>query len=164
MKKQLVLFAVLLLMICQSCKKKLQDITLEKYGITITIPETQGRSPEFLNLKSDENDKTLSSYDFNIDKARVNVFEIVESIYPSDTTMLKKVAAGSENFLSLIETKKLSNGAFGIIFNMKGSSGKDIKNYLFYFKKGERYFRIEPLFNNKLDQLDLQLAAIESMK
>jgi hypothetical protein len=47
---------------------------------------------------------------------------------------------------------------------MKGSNGSPIKNFLFYFKKGNRYFKIEPIFNTELKELDKQLAAFQSLK
>ncbi|RQO30154.1 hypothetical protein DBR32_11250 [Taibaiella sp. KBW10] len=159
---QLTAIAVLLLQACGQ-SKPLEEKKLEKYDLTITMPKTD-EVPEFQDFKASETDTELSDYDFHISDARVSLTEISASSYPTDTTMLKKAVTGSADFMELIETKQLKNGAFGTIFKMKGSSGAPVKNYLFYFKKGNRFFKMEPIFNNDLKELDLQLAAFESLK
>ncbi|OJV54155.1 MAG: hypothetical protein BGO31_12425 [Bacteroidetes bacterium 43-16] len=159
---QLTLIAALFLQACQS--KPLEDTKLEQYDLTITSPKLDA-PPEFTNLKFDETDTELSRYDFNMGgNARVNVIEIAAAAFPTDTTMLKSAVSGSEDFIELLDTKQLANGAFGVIYKMKGSSGATIKNYNFYFKKGNRFFKMEPVFNSELNDLDQQLAAFESLK
>ncbi|WP_420571159.1 hypothetical protein [Kordia sp.] len=145
-----------------SCGPGTEEITLEKYNITMTVPKSESKL-EYKNLKLTERDTKLSRYDFYIGK-RVNVIEIKKSIFPDNLAMLKKVIASDENITEVLETKEFSNGAFGAIFKKKGSSGKEIKYYLFYYQKDGKYFKIEPVFNSDLKELDAQLAAFESMK
>jgi hypothetical protein len=164
MKKIFLQLTVIALLLLQACSQPLQETKLEQYDITITMPKPK-EAPEYTNLKVTETDTELSRYDFNIGgHARVNVIEIAPAVYPADINMLQKALAGSEDFIELIETKQLSNGAFGAIYKMKGSNGSPIKNYTFYYKKGNRYFKMEPVFNSELRDLDKQLAAYESMK
>ncbi len=164
MKKIILQLTIIVSLFVQACSQPLEETRLEKYDITITAPKLKS-APEFTDLKVSETDTELSSYDFYIgNRARVDVKEITASVYPADTSMLKEAVTGSEDFVELIETKQLSNGAFGIIFKMKGSSGTTIKHYIFYFKKGNRFFKMEPVFNSELGDLDKQLAAFGSMK
>lgn len=165
MKKLLLQLSVIAVLFLQACgqSQPLEDTKLEKYDLTITAPKLS-IAPDFTDFKPTETDTEFSRYDFHISDARVNVIEIAASAYPTDTTMLKKAVTGSEDFIEMIETKQLANGAFGTIFKMKGSSGAPIKNYLFYFKKGNRYFKMEPVFNTELEELDKQLAAFASLK
>lgn len=164
MKKQLLPLTLVALLFFQACSPSLQDTKLEKYDITITMPKPPA-APEYNDLKASETDTELSDYDFNIGgHARVTVTEITASAYPQDTNTLKKVVSESSDFVELTDTKQLPNGAFGVIFKMKGSDGSVIKNYLLYFKKGNRFFKMEPIFNSELKDLDMQLAAFGSMK
>jgi len=164
MKKQLLPLTLVALLFFQACSQPLKETKLEKYDITITMPEPPA-APEYQDLKVSETDTELSDYDFNIGgHARVTVTEIAASAYPGDINTLKKVVAESSDFVELTDTKQLPNGAFGVIFKMKGSSGDVIKNYLFYFKKGSRFFKMQPIFNSELKDLDKQLAAFGSMK
>ncbi|WP_222165474.1 hypothetical protein [Edaphocola aurantiacus] len=165
MKKYLLHVTVIAALAFQSCSQSqpLVETKLEKYDLTITMPKST-KVPEFQDFSASETDTELSDYDFNISEARVGLTEIRESAYPNDTTMLKQAVTGSEDFIEMIETKQLTNGAFGVIFKMKGSNGSPIKNYLFYFKKGNRYFKMEPIFNTDLEELDKQLAAFQSLK
>lgn len=165
MKRLILPITLLMLVLLQSCSKPKEETKLEKYGITLTSPKLN-EAPEYTDLKVSETDTELSRYDFNMGgHARVNVIEITPSVYPADVDMLKKAVSESEDFVEMIDTKKLSNGAFGVIYKEKGSDGKSIiKNYVFYFKKGDRYFRMEPVFNSELKDLDSQVAAWESMK
>lgn len=164
MKKVFLQVTVLALLLLQACSKPMEETKLEKYDITMTTPKLDA-APEYTDLKVTETDTEWSRYDFNIGgKARVNVIEIAPAVYPADINMLKTAVSGSEGFIELIEAKQLSNGAFGVIYKMKGSDGSPIKNYAFYYKKGNRYFKMEPVFNSDLTDLDKQLAAYESMK
>lgn len=165
MKKHFLHLTAIAALLLQACgqSQPLEEKKLEKYDLTITMPKTN-EVPEFQDLHASETDTELSDYDFHISDARVGLTEIKESAYPQDTTMLKQAVTGSEDFIELIETKQLTNGAFGVIFKMKGSNGSPIKNYLFYFKKGNRYFKIEPIFNTELKEMDAQLAAFQSLK
>ena len=165
MKKQLLQFAVVLTLMLQACNKPAQEVKLEKYNITLTTPKLDA-PPEYTDLKVSETDTKLSDYDFNIGgRARVSFAEITESIYPGDLASLKKAATASEGFVELIEEKQLPNGVFGLIFKMKGSDQKSIiKHYAFYYKKGTRFFKIEPVFNSELNDLDKQLAAFATIK
>lgn len=165
MKKILLQVTVIAALFLQACNNKpLEETKLEKYDLTITSPKLDA-PPEFTNLKFSETDTELSRYDFNMGgRARVNVIEIAAEAFPTDTTMLKSAVSGSADFVELIATKQLKNGAFGIIYKMKGSSGATIKYYNFYFKKGNRYFKMEPVFNSELNDLDQQIAAYESLK
>ena len=157
---QLTAIAALLLQACGQ-SKPLEEKKLEKHDLTITMPQTN-EVPEFQEYQYSETE--LSEYDFHISDARVEFIEIRESVYPTDTTMLKKAVTGSADFIEMLETKQLKNGAFVATFKMKGSDGSTIKNFLFYFKKGNRYFKIEPVFNTELKEMDKQLAAFESLK
>jgi len=163
MKKQLLSLIIILMVVLQSCSKPAEDVKLEKYDLTITVPKLS-KQPEFTDLKLSERDTELSRYDFNVGKPRINIIEIVPGVYPTDINMLKKVIATDEDFVEITDTKELKNGAFGVIFKKKGSSGTVIKEYLFYFKKGTRYFKMEPVFNSELKGLDDQISAYESLK
>ncbi len=159
---QLTLIAALFLQACNN--KPLEETKLEKYDLTITSPKLDA-PPEYTDYNPSETDTEIADYDFNMGgHARVSFKEIKESAYPKDTAMLKEAITKSEDFVELIETKQLKNGAFGIIYKMKGSSGATIKHYNFYFKKGNRYFKMEPVFNSELNDLDQQIAAYESLK
>jgi hypothetical protein len=165
MKKYLLQLTAVATLLFQACgqSKPLEEKKLEKYDLTITMPKTE-EVPEFQDYGASETDTELSDYDFHISDARISLTEIKESAYPGDTTTLKQAVTASEDFIELIETKQLTNGAFGVIFKMKGSNGSPIKNFLFYFKKGNRYFKMEPIFNTELKELDKQLAAFQSLK
>lgn len=154
----LIVFPLLL----TSCGVETEEITLEKYNLTLTVPKLKV-APEYKNLKITDRDTKLSRYDFNIGK-RINIVEIEQRIFPEDLNMLKNVLKEDDSFIEMIETKEFPNKAFGAIFKKKSSSGKEMKYYLFYFEKDGRYFRMEPVFNNDLKELDVQLAAYESLK
>ncbi len=152
MKKILLQLSALAIIFIQSCNTPLVENKLENYDVTFTSPELSN-TPEFVDLKVDDADTEFSSYDFNIGgHARIDFKEVAGSVYPSSLDMLKTAITQSEDFVELIDTKQLSNGAFGIIFKMKGSSGAVIKNYIFYYKKGNRYFKITPVFYTDLDK------------
>lgn len=158
---QLTVIGTLLL---QACGQPLEATKLEKYDLTITSPKLD-KAPEFTDFSPSETDTEISDYDFNMGgRARVSFKEIKAAAYPTDTTMLKQAVSGSEDFIELLETKQLANGAFGTVYKMKGSDGSTIKHYNFYFKKGNRYFKMEPVFNSELKDLDKQIAAYESLK
>lgn len=165
MKKLLLPITVVALLLFQSCGKPAEETKLEKYDLTFTSPKLDA-APEFIDLKTSDSDTEFSEYDFNMGgTARVTISEIAESVYPSDVEMLKKAVTEGEDFVEMIEEKKLSNGAFGIIYKRKGSDEKSIiKDYTFYFKKGNRFFKMRPIFNSELRDLDKQLAAYESLK
>lgn len=164
MKKILLQISVVATLLLQACSQPVEDTKLEKYDLMITSAKLD-KAPEYTDLKVSDTDTELSRYDFNIGgNARVNVLEITESAYPTDTGMLNKAISGSEDFIAMIESKKLANGAFGTIYKMKGSNGDPIKNYAFYYKKGNRFFKMEPVFNSELNDLDKQLAAFGSLK
>lgn len=165
MKKYLLHLTVVTALLLQACgqSKPLEEKKLEKYDLTITMPQTS-ETPEFQDFQASGTATELSDYDFHISDARVSIAEITAAAYPADTGMLKEAVTKSEDFIEMIEMKQLKNGAFGAIFKMKGSDGSTIKNYLFYFKKGDRYFKMEPIFNSELRELDQQIAAFESLK
>ena len=159
---QLTLIAALFLQACNN--KPLEETKLEKYDLTITSPKLDA-PPEYTDYNPSETDTEIADYDFNMGgNARVSFKEIKAAAFPTDTAMLKEAVTKSENFLELIETKQLKNGAFGIVYKMTGSGGGPVKHYNFYFKKGNRYFKIEPVFNSELNDLDQQIAAFESLK
>ena len=145
-----------------SCGPEMEELTLEKYNLTMTAPKLSV-APEYTNLKITERDTELSRYDFNIGR-RVNVIEVKKSIFPDNLAMLKDAISADEKFVEVLETKEFPNGVFGATFKKKGSSGKEIKYYLFYYQKEGRYFKMEPVFNSDLEDLDLQLSAFESLK
>lgn len=145
-----------------SCGPNIEEVTLEKFNIKISIPKTNEKL-EWKNLKIADYDTDLSRYDFYIGK-RVNIIEIVKRVFPDNLTMLKEAVSADEKFVKTIDTKEFENGAFGVIFSKKTSSGKEIKDYLFYYQKDGRYFKMKPVFNSKLEQLDIQLSAYQSMK
>lgn len=165
MKKIFFQLAAIAVLFLQACNQKpLEETKLEKYDLTITSPKLDN-APEFTDFSPSETDSELSDYDFNMGgNARVSFKEIKASAYPEDTTTLKEAVTKSPEFIELIETKKLANGAFGSIFKMKGSDGSTIKHYIFYFKKGDRYFKMEPVFNSELKDLDKQIEAYASLK
>lgn len=164
MKKQLLRLAIILFVACQSCSSKpAEDVKLEKYDLTITVPKLSS-PPDFTDTKFSETDTDWSNYDFNVNKGRITVGEIAESVYPANADLLKKAISADPDFIELTDTKQLKNGAFGVIFKKKGSNGSPIKYYLFYFKKGTRYFKMQPVFNSELKGLDEQVAAFESLK
>ncbi len=163
MKRQFLKLAVGFALLLQACGGAApKEVKLEKMGLTITADVKD--VPEYTNTKVSDTDTELANYDFNIGgDARVNVIEITESVFPTDIDMLKKALTADPDFISVTEEKKFSNGAFGVIYKEKGST-KEIMDYKFYFKKGNRYFRVIPVFNNDLTDLDKQEAAIESLK
>jgi len=165
MKKILLQLTIIAALFLQACNNKpLEDTKLEKYDLTITSPKLDA-PPEFTDFKPTETDTEFSRYDFNMGgSARVNVIEIAANAYPTDTAMLKEAVSKSADFIELIETRQLKNGAFGVVYKMTGSGGGPIKYYNFYFKKGNRYFKMEPVFNSELNDLDQQIAAYESLK
>lgn len=164
MKKILLQVSVIAALLFQSCSQPVEETKLEKYDLTMTSAKLDA-APEFTDLKASDTDTELSRYDFNIGgHARVNIIEIAGSAYPSDTGMLNKAISASGDFIGMIESKQLANGAFGTIYKMKGSNGDPIKNYAFYYKKGNRFFKMEPVFNSDLNDLDKQLAAFGSLK
>ena len=158
----LIVFVITISTFLTACGPGTEEITLEEYNITLTVPKSDSKL-EFKNLKIADYDTDLSRYDFYIAK-RVTITEIVKKVFPDNLTMLKTAVSGDENFIDFIETKEFSNGVFGAIFKKKGSSGKEIKDYLFYYQKDGRYFKMRPVFNNDLKELDAQLAAYESIK
>ncbi len=165
MKKYLLHLTVIASLLLQACgqSKPLEEKKLKQYDLTITMPQTND-TLEFQDFHASGTDTELSDYDFRISEARVSVAEITEAAFPTDTSMLKEAVTKSADFIEMIEMKQLKNGAFGAIFKMVGSDGSTIKNYLFYFKKGNRYFKMEPIFNTELNELDQQMAAFESLK
>jgi len=148
--------------ITTSCGPGTEEITLDQYNIKMTVPKNDLKV-KFEKLKNTDYDTNLSNYDFYIAK-RVTVTEIVKKVFPDNLAMLKEAISADKNFVDFIETKEFPNGAFGVIFKKKGSSGKEIKDYSFYYQKDGRYFKMKPIFNSDLDELDAQLAAYESMK
>lgn len=165
MKKYLLPLTAISALLLQACgqSKPLEDRKLQQYDLTITMPQTSD-TLEFQDFHASGTDTELSDYDFYIGDARVSMAEITAAAYPTDTAMLKEAVTKSADFIEMIEMKQLKNGAFGAIFKMVGSDGSTIKNYLFYFKKGNRYFKMEPIFNTELRELDQQMAAFESLK
>ena len=166
MKKYLLQLTAIATLLLQACgqSKPMEDTKLEKYDLTITSPKLDA-PPEFTDFNPSDTDTEISDYDFNMGgNARVSFKEIKEAAYPTDTAMLKKAVMESPDFIEMIDTKQLANGAFGTIYKMKGSSGAPIKHYNFYFKKGNRYFKMEPVFNNELEELDMQITAYASLK
>lgn len=166
MKKRILQLSVIVAaLVFQSCSTPQAETKLEKYDLTFTSAKLSD-VPEFTDTKVTETDTDLSNYDFNIGgHARVTIGEITEAVFPANVDMLKKAISESPDFIELIETKTLKNGAFGVIFKHKGSDGKStISNYRFYFKKGNRFFKMEPVFNNDLTDLDKQISAFESLK
>lgn len=144
-----------------------KEYKLDKFDISMLVPELK-KNPEFKELTFD---KMLGKYEFRVDKYRVNIVEIEESIYPENINTLSEAISAGEKFDGLMKgdkypngTMTMPNGAFGVLYSKKGSSGKAVKDYIFYFKKGNRYFRIVPVLNNDLEGLDQQLAMIESLK
>ncbi|MCP9750571.1 hypothetical protein [Ferruginibacter sp. HRS2-29] len=164
-KRFLQLSVIVAALVFQSCSKPTAETKLDKYDLTFTSVQLSD-VPEFMDTKVSETDTDLSNYDFNIGgHARVTIGEITESVYPVNLDMLKKAITESPDFVELIDAKQLKNGAFGVIFKEKGSDGTSIiKDYRFYFKKGNRFFKMRPVFNSELKDLDKQIAAYESLK
>jgi len=161
-KLYLLLTFLVTILSLNSCAPEMQELQLEKYNLTLTVPKLE-TAPKYTNLKIADYDTKWSRYDFQIGK-RVNVIEIAKSIYPENIKMLKEAITSNTGFVSIIEEKTFPNGVFGIIYNQKSNSGKEIKHYNFYFEKNGRYFKMEPVFNNDLKDLDVQLSAFQSLK
>jgi hypothetical protein len=159
-----VLFIVFLI----SCSPKPAKVDFKNFNLTmVAVPGQTSEKPEFKKLKFD---KLIGRYNFYVDKYRMNIVEMEASIYPTNLEMLKDIVTTSDEFKSLIKdqlspegTLQFDNGAFGVLYNKEKSKGKMIKEYLFYFQKNGRYFKITPVFNNELKGLDLQLDAIKSL-
>lgn len=53
----------------------------------------------------------------------------------------------------------MANGSFGAIYETNNA-----KKFLFYFKKGNRCYRITPIFNNDGKHFEQAIEAIASLK
>jgi hypothetical protein len=160
----------LLIAICvffAACGPSIVEVKFDKFDITMSAVAGK-KQAEFKELNFD---KKIARYDFNIGKRRLNIEEIESAIFPENVKALAEAISAGEKFEGMLNEAKypngtieFPNGAFGVLYSKKGKSGKSSKDYEFYFKKGERCFRLYPVFNSDLEDLEQQLSAIESIK
>jgi hypothetical protein len=160
MKKKTISLALVsvIAIIAASCgglgeKKEWQ---LEKVGLTITVP---GKAKIACD---DSNEFRKARCYFYIGKKQNEVQEIEMKSYPSDLPTLEEAMKADEKFVGIVEKKTLPNGAFGMVYEKKGKT-KNVKEFLFYFKKGERAYRITPIFNDG-DYYEEIMEAIGTLK
>lgn len=155
------LFSVLFLAACSAPAPV--DVKLDKFNLTIAVPETD-KTPEF---KESSLDGKIGYYRMYIGEPRVQISEIESSIYPADLETIATVVSEGDDFKGFVDGEnhaggkvKLANGVFGVIFE----DTKGRKNYMLYYTKDSRYFRMEPVLNNDLDGLQEQLTAYGTIK
>ena len=61
--------------------------------------------------------------------------------FPDDLKMLETAMTGTPDVKAITEKKSLPNGAFGVVYDRPDGE----KEFLFYFKKGEKHFKITPV-------------------
>lgn len=145
------------------------EVNLDKFGITLkATPASPDKAPEFKEL---DFDNKIARYEFRIGTRRINFIEIEEAIFPESAEMLVEAIKADEDFKEMIDgpkhpqgVAKFANGVFGVLYSENTSKGDVKKDYIFYYKKGDRCFKITPVFNSELKDLDQQLAAWESIK
>lgn len=150
--KNLVFLGLTLSLFLTSCGGKKVETKISEFDVSYTAEESTTKAT-FTELGYDGQ---IARNDFRVGKRRVNLIEIEKSIYPDNLEMLKTSLEGKE----IIETKSFENKSFGAVFYKK----EGVKFYRFYFSKGNRYFLVEPVFNNDLKDLDAQLEMIKSLK
>jgi hypothetical protein len=133
-----------------------KDWQLEKVGLAITVPGNAKIACD------DSNDFRKARCKFYVGKKENEVQEIEMRSYPSDLSALEEAMKADEKFVAVVEKKTLPNGAFGMIYEKKGKT-KNFKEFLFYFKKGERAYRITPIFNDG-DYYEEIIEAIGTLK
>lgn len=144
------------------------EVKFDKYGVTMMAAEGKKQPGEY---KESGLDGKIGRYDFNIGKRRLNFDEIEGSIYPENAQMLADAISADEDFIGMENGDKhpngiaqFANGVFGVVYSKKSSKGEPMKDYAFYYTKDGRFFRLTPVFNSELKDLEQQLAAFESLK
>lgn len=154
MKKILYITAVtgLLYVSCTSTPPK-TELKSEVLDLVITVPTDKALA------EHPAGQYTLGNTEFHIDQQRFIINEIEASSFPDDMTMVKTALESTKDFKSLTEEKTLANGSFGAIYETNNA-----KKFLFYFKKGNRCYRITPIFNNDGKHFEQAIEAIASLK
>jgi len=134
MKFKCLVFAIAALAI--SCGPgKPTDYQLKSVGLTVTVP---GKSTVVESARS-EYMPALSQ--FFVDGKGVEVIETDAESFPTDLKMLETAMAGAEDVDAITERKTVQNGAFGVVYYRPDGD----KEFLFYFKKGDKHFKITPV-------------------
>jgi hypothetical protein len=154
MKKTIFILSAAATLIFVSCglpAPKEQRIDL--LNLSITVPSKKDIKAEAPSQYS------MANADFYIEKKRFEIREIKEEKMPTDVNMLSEAIKADNDFKSLTEEKTFPNGAFGIVYeNKKG------KNFLFYFKKEGRCYKIIPVFNKEGENYNEAIESIGTLK
>jgi hypothetical protein len=134
-----------------------KDHQLTHLDLTVTIPGETKLTPY------DSTEYTKARCEYKIGGKRIEVKEIEMSAYPTDLAMVEAVVKEDKKFKAILDKKTLANGAFGVIYEGNGKT-ETFKDYLFYFKKGNRAYKITPVFNNDGDYFEENFESIGSLK
>ncbi len=157
MKKHLFV-ALFTLVFLSSCKKEYVAFPIVNTDLEITL----WKSEITYNKNASGIFKDNEVY-FGKDRERVKYEEIEASYFPTGIIMLKEALSGNDN----IQTYTLKNDAFGVSYETKPDKKGDIdKNYIFYFKKGDRHYKFtnNDTFNDEMQYFDHVKEAMESLK
>jgi len=113
------------------------DHKLESIGLKVTV------LGETTIIESPKSEYMPAASQFYCDHKGVEVAEMEEASFPTDLKMLEEAMKGTSDVKAITEKKTLPNGAFGVVYDK--TDGK--KEFLFYFKKGGKYFKITPVGN-----------------
>lgn len=108
---------------------------LKSVGLEVTVPG------ESTIIESEKSEYMAALSQFYVDGKGVEVSEMDAESYPDDLKMLEIAMKGMSDVKAITEKKTLPNGAFGVVY--ENDNGK--KEFLFYFRKGEKHFKITPV-------------------
>ena len=154
--KKLSLFALLLIVAISCGPAEKKDYQLVSVGLTVTIPgETtinESAASEYMPAQTQ----------FYIDHEGAEVIAMDEESFPTDLAMLETALTGTEGITKITEKKTLPNGAFGCVYD-KLDNGETLKDFLFYFTKNGKYYKIIPI-SNEGEQYPELIEAIGTLK
>lgn len=152
MKKTLTVALLAALMAsCGLPTPKEQNIPL--LNLSITVPSKKEIKAEAAGQYN------MANAMYYIDKSGFEIREIEEKKMPTDVKMLAEAMKADADILALTEEKTFPNGAFGVVYNTK--KGKD---FLFYFKKEARYYKVTAYLNREGKYFNEAIEAIGTLR